>query len=441
MAGNPELIFAAKEIFREALKRVDAAAAVRNAVRINGSDLLIRNEPVIELSRSLYVVAIGKAAYPMADAFDRVAGKYVKEAVISGTKPAPGNSTFGSAWRTFFGGHPLPEEESFEAARACLAMLDRANRAKAPVIFLVSGGGSAMMELPRDPRVTLSDLRDLNQILVTSGASIAEINSVRRAVSAVKGGGLALRAPDSRQISLIVSDTRSDDVASVASGPSLLPDAGIPDPVSVIEKYGLKERIPDIVIRSLKEREKGHDRPEIDSRFHVLLDNKQLVDHAAESARKLGFVTGTDNGEHDEMIEDGVPALLDRAFAFKRTVSASKPICFVSGGEFGCKVKGAGIGGRNCETVLRAGLLAERNSELRNFIFLSAGTDGIDGNSPAAGGVIDGNTFKAAQTKGLDPQRYLEESDSFTFLKKLDAAIEIGPTGTNVRDLRIVLSG
>jgi glycerate 2-kinase len=440
MAYNQELISAAREIFCEGLKGVDAGTAVRNAVRIDGSNLLIRDEPAVDLSRSLYVVAIGKAAYPMADAIDSVAGKYVKEGVVSGTKLARGSSPGGSAWLKFFGGHPLPNEESFEAAKACLTMLDRANREKAPVLFLISGGGSAMMDLPRDLRVTLSDLRDLNQILLTSGASITEINSVRRAVSAVKGGGLALRAATSRQVSLIVSDTRSDDVTSVASGPSLLPDAGIPDPVSVVEKYRLEKRLPDIVIRSLKEREKGHPRVEIESRFQVLLDNRQLVDHAAEIAKRLGFETGADDGEHDEMIEQGVIGLLDRALAFKRSVPPGKPVCFVSGGEFGCEVKGSGIGGRNCETVLRAVALAEQDDELRNCTLLSAGTDGIDGNSPAAGGVIDGKISKLARKMGLDPLRYLKDSDSFTFLKKLDAAIEIGPTGTNVRDLRIVLA-
>ena len=440
MANNQELISIAKEIFREALKRADAGAAVQNAVRLDGLNLLIRDEPAVDISRSLYVVAIGKAAYPMADALDRIAGKYVKEGVVSGTKPAGGRSPGGPAWLKFSGGHPLPNEESFEAAKASLAMLDRANHEEAPVLFLISGGGSAMMDLPRDPRVTLPDLRELNRVLVTSGASITEINSVRRAVSAVKGGGLAMHAPASRQISLIVSDTRSDDVTSVASGPSLLPGPGIPDPIDVIEAYRLEERLPDSVIRSLKESGKDSTRMEIASTFHVLLDNRQLVEHAADIAKSLGFETAIDDDEHDEMIEEGVVGLLDRALAFKRSVPAGKPVCFVSGGEFGCEVKGSGIGGRNCETVLRAGMLAEENDELRNFTILSAGTDGIDGNSPAAGGVIDTNALKTARTRGLDPVRYLEDSDSFSFLKELDAAIDIGPTGTNVRDLRIVLA-
>lgn len=440
MTQNQDLKLAARAIFSEALKRVDAGAAVTNALRVDGSDLLILGEQAISLSQPLYVASIGKAAFPMAEAFDRIAGKFIKQGVVSGTRPARGDTFAGSAWSIFFGGHPLPNEESFEAAKACLAMLEQADSEKAAVVFLVSGGGSAMMELPRDPNVTLSDLRELNQVLVTSGASITEINSIRRAVSAVKGGGLALQAPRSRQISLIVSDTRLNDVTSVASGPSLLPGAGIPDPADIIEKYCLADRLPENVIRSMRDHEKDGSAARIDSRFHVLLDNSQLVDHAAEIAKGMGFETRRDIGEHDEMIEVGVPGLLGRASAFKRSVPAGKPVCFVSGGEFGCEVKGSGVGGRNCETVLRAGMLAEENDELRNFTILSAGTDGIDGNSPAAGGVVDVSTIKSAREQGLDPARYLEESDSFTFLKKLDAAIETGPTGTNVRDIRIVLA-
>lgn len=439
MANTQGLISAAKEIFNEALKRVDAGAAVRDAVRIDGANLLVRGEASVDLSRGLYVVAAGKAAYPMADAFSHAAGQYIKAGVISGSRPKSGSS-LGPTWSKFFGGHPLPNEESLEAARACMQMLDQAGGERSPIIFLISGGGSAMMELPRDPRVTLPDLKDLNQVLVTSGASIAEINSVRRAVSSVKGGGLASRAVTSQQISLIISDTRSEDITSVASGPSLRPDKGIPDPISVIEKYGLEKMLPDIVTRSVKEHEGVLLPPGADSYFRVLLDNSQLVDQAAGIAREMGFVTDSDGGDRDDIIDEGVASILNQTSVLRRSVSADKPVCFVSGGEFGCEVKGNGFGGRNCETVLRAGLLAEKDEELRHYAFLSAGTDGIDGNSPAAGGVIDENTFMNARTKGLDPTRYLEDSDSYTFLKELDAAMEIGPTGTNVRDLRIVLA-
>lgn len=434
--GNDRLKCAAIEIFREALGRVDSGDAVRKAVRSNGATLWVRDAPVVDLSRSIYVVAIGKAAYPMAGAFEEVAGQHIKAGVISGAR-LPGNPSIGSRWQKFFGGHPLPNEESFEAATACLSMLEQASDERVPIVFLISGGGSAMMELPSDPRVTLSDLRQLNEVLIASGASIAEINAVRRAASAVKGGGLALRAASSHQFSLIVSDTRSDDVTSVASGPSLLPGAGTPDPLKVLERYDLKRRVPEILVRSLDGKAPASSK--LSGSYEVLLDNGDLVRAAAEVATRRGFTVGADTEEHDEIVDVGVGLLLDRAANFQKGRLTSQPACFVSGGEFGCIVNGNGEGGRNCESVVRAGLQSDKLRVSQEFAFLSAGSDGIDGNSPAAGGVIDGSTFEKARTLGLDPIQYLEESDSYSFLNAVDAAIETGPTGTNVRDIRIVI--
>ncbi|MGD9562426.1 MAG: glycerate kinase [Pyrinomonadaceae bacterium] len=441
MVKNRDLARTARRIFDEALKTADPGNAVRETVRTEGRFLFARNERNgIDLTRPLYAVAIGKAAYPMAAAFEKAIGTYLTAGVVSGTENVPGGQDLGPKWEKFSGGHPLPNEESLGAARACLAMLDRACAEKAGVVFLISGGGSAMMELPRDPAVTLDDLRNLNHALVTSGASIAEINSVRRSVSAVKGGGLALRAPDSPQISLIISDTRAGDVSSVASGPSLIPDDTVPDPLTVVDKYSLTGSLPPSLLRSLEQDSVEPSFRLTDNRAYVLLDNKTMVTRAAEIAEGLGFVTGYDPAEHDEMIEEGIVSLFTRALDFKRSVPPGKPVCYISGGEFGCEVKGSGVGGRNCESALRAALRAEKNPELHNFAFLSAGTDGIDGNSSAAGGVVDENTLESAIARGLDPREYLTNSDSFTFLKKLNAAIETGPTGTNVRDVRIILS-
>lgn len=431
----------ARRIFEQTLKRVDAGEAVHEAVRIVDNALFVRDEPTgIDLSSPVYVVAIGKAAYQMAASLDRVVGKYIKAGIVSGTKPVGTGPHVGPAWQVFYGGHPLPNEESLEAAKACMFLLERAREEDASIVFLISGGGSAMMEMPRDPRVSLTDLRELNRVLVTSGAAIAEINSVRRAISGVKGGGLALRAPNSTQISLIVSDTRADDITSVASGPSLLTDSDIPDAMDVVEKYSLKRSIPISVVRSLEKGKPAAVSELVDSRSYVLLDNNEAVKRSVEIARSFGFVTGCDTAEHDEMIEEGAITFLNRALGFKRKAPADSPVCFVSGGEFACKVKGTGTGGRNCESALRIGLLAEKIAELRKFAFLSAGTDGIDGNSPAAGGVIDEDTIRTARSRGFDPVEYLEVSDSFTFLSEAGATIETGPTGTNVRDLRIFLA-
>jgi len=379
----------------------------------------------------------------MAVGFNEVAGKWIKGGVVSGVISKLDRSEIpllDSRWKIFEGGHPLPNEESLAAARACLDLLEAADSESALVIFLISGGGSAMMELPRDPEISLSDLRSLNQVLVTSGAAIAEVNSVRRAVSEVKGGGLALRARHTTQISLIISDTAAGDLTSVASGPSLLPAREIPGAMSVIEKYNLNSLLPAAILRTLENHNSEYSKSSLDSRAYVLLDNDYMLRQAAEIARKMGFIVEIDDSADDSFISEGCERLLSRFVDFRKSATANRPVCFISGGEFGCTVKGNGIGGRNLETVLRLALLVHEKDLLSEYAILSAGTDGIDGNSPAAGAVTDQTLFERAFSRQMNPLEYLETSDSFSFFNELGDAIITGPTGTNVRDIRLLIA-
>lgn len=427
----------ARNIFQETLARIDAKKAVRRAVKIENSRLLIEDYKFeIDSNLAIYVVAIGKAAYPMAVGFNEVAGNWIKGGVVSGVLSAI--NELDPKWLIFAGGHPLPTKESFASARACLELLERANSERALVVFLISGGGSAMTELPRNGKIGLADLREFNRVLVTSGASIAEINAVRRTISQVKGGGLALAAPNAKQISLIISDTSQGDVSSVASGPSLLPAKDIPDANAVVEKYRLKEKLPASIVGVL---ENWHPRTakNLDSRAYVLLDNQRMIQQAAQIAQEKGFIVEIDDAE-DEFIVEGCEKLFSRFIEFRRAVKENRPVCLLSGGEFGCEVRGNGIGGRNSETVLRLSLLAKQEKLLSEYAIASVGTDGIDGNSPAAGAVTDRTMFRRAKQLGLDPVPYLETSDSFSFFQKLNDTIITGPTGTNVRDIRILMA-
>lgn len=436
----------AEKIFHETLLRVDAREAVRRAVSMNDSLLALTEDNFeIDLSETpLYVVALGKAAFPMAAGFGEIAGKWITKGVISGAALKQKNRAFkkrafDSRWQIFYGGHPLPNEESLRAARACFEVLDEANARRAAVVFLISGGGSAMIEMPCAADITLSDLREMNRVLVTSGAAIAEINSVRRAVSMVKGGGLARGAPRATQISLIISDTARGDVSSVASGPSLTPEKGIPELMSVLEKYDLRERLPSSVI-GIADGQSGLPalKHNPNRRAYVLLDNEKMTHLAASEAEKLGFAVQID--EDDSLIAEGCERLFFRFLDFRRSVPAGRAICLVSGGEFGCKVTGNGIGGRNSETVLRLALLALKKQLPFDYAFLSAGTDGIDGNSPAAGAVACPTLCERAAKRGMNPREYLENSDSFSFFEALGAAVMTGATGTNVRDLRLLVA-
>src|SRR6267143_868862 len=206
MANLTQLRLAAREIFDETLNAVDAAAAVRGNVRLDGFQLQIRDTQLNLVNRKVYAIAIGKAARPMAYALEQILGDSFTEGLVNGPWVPSSSQKLNSRWRKFEGGHPLPNQTSLAAASEAFALLERANEECALVIFLISGGGSAMIEWPTKDDITLEDLRTANQVLVNCGASITEVNSVRCCFSAVKSGRLARHAPDCDQVTLIVSD-------------------------------------------------------------------------------------------------------------------------------------------------------------------------------------------------------------------------------------------
>ncbi len=395
----------ARAIFNHALSSVDPRPAVRNTIT------------QLNLSfRPIYSIAIGKAATSMALGLDDALGDKLSAGIIVSTSLHQS-----TRWQSFIGGHPLPNETSLASAHAAFALLDRASDEQATVLFLISGGGSAMIEWPISDDISLDDLRSANQNLVSCGASIAEINSVRRAFSAVKGGGLARRAPHAQIFTLIVSDTNPGDEASVASGPTLAPPADAPNAPDVVEHYQLE--LSESIVKAVRRTRLSSP---ITSEAHVLLDNQTALDAAAQKARELGYTCATLDHIREQPIEEGCALLLE----------TMRDGCTISGGEFSCPVRGDGRGGRNLETALRCAINLHTRS---HAVILSAGTDGIDGNSSAAGAIADETTLQRARNLNLDAKEYLARSDSYTFFEQLNDLIVTGPTGTNVRDLRIVL--
>ena len=442
---------AARAIFQDALAAVDARRAVLEAVRVEGGSLRVFEERFDARAR-VYAVALGKAAAAMASALEERAGDAFAGGVLSAP---PTGLRLSGRWRVFEGGHPLPNESSLEAARAAFDLLEEADDSSAVVVFLVSGGGSAMLESPRDPRVTLEDLREANRVLVSCGAAIDEVNAVRRALSAVKGGGLSLRAPRAKQLTLIVSDVPRGRERDVASGPSLAPDADSPDAREVVSRYGLGPKLPHTVRRALEESAAARagvgvnvDEGLPSSSHYVLLDNGSACEAAAESARARGFAVETARDIGEQPVDEGAAKLVSRLFELYARVGAGvRGVCVVSGGEFACPVRGAGVGGRSSETALRCAFEIEKalsecaaRATPRGVSALCAGTDGVDGNSPAAGAIASDTTMRRARERGLAAAKSLEESDAHTFFDALGDAIHTGPTGTNVRDLRILLA-
>jgi hydroxypyruvate reductase len=456
----------AREIFDKAVKSVDAGEAVRRAVQLEGSQLKIVNTTFNLKDRptGIYSVAIGKAAWPTASALTEILGEHLTAGVItapakenletgaaSAIKPAPANISFHERWNVFAGGHPLPNRQSLDAARAAFDILRRADDERALVIFLISGGGSAMLEWPRDERTTLEELQQMNAVLVSCGARVEEINSVRRAASAVKGGGLALHAPHCDQVSLIISDTGPGEEATVASGPTFDTPKDAPDAASIVARYKLEARLPESILRAIKqpagmkEARRRHGDSGMRREHYVLLDNESALEAAAEAARVRGFALEIARDVVEQPIAEGCSRLLTRLFDLRRrTFNKEVGACLISGGEFACPVRGRGMGGRNAESVLRWALelnaCGVEESRLSHTVALSAGTDGVDGNSPAAGAIADETTVERARQLNLNAHGFLDGSDAYSFFQRLNDSIITGPTGTNVRDLRIMLS-
>ncbi|HVB99374.1 MAG TPA: DUF4147 domain-containing protein [Candidatus Dormibacteraeota bacterium] len=427
----------ARAIFQEALAAVDPRRSVGVKLQREAGRLRL-GDWEIELSdyASLRVVAFGKAAGAMAEGLaDVLAPDFTAEGIL--VVPAtPVRAVEG--FRTFVGGHPLPNEEGFRAARAIFELLSHADR-NTLVFFLLSGGGSALVELPLDPAVSLADMRELHKLLVTCGGSIDEINVVRKHVSAVKGGRLAAAAPESTKLTLAITDVPAGRESALASGPTLPDPSTVADAYRVVERYSLLDRLPvplraAFAGRTLKETPKADDAAFFHSRFAVLLDHHDLFHQAHHAAESRGLLTFCDNSTDDWPIDRAADVLLDLLERHKQA-NPDRSVALIADGEVLCPVTGNGTGGRNSALVL---YLAEKIAG-RPIAVLSAGTDGIDGSSPAAGAVADGTTLGRARAAGLDAADFFKRSDSYTFFARLGDAVETGPTGNNLRDLRILL--
>src|SRR2546421_9245027 len=437
MTNLTQLRIAAREIFDEALRAADPKAAMRAHVRIDGTSLRAGEISADIRVRNIYSIAIGKAAAEMAVGLNEILGERLSAAVVTTNDTRLKPNHLGNRWQIFYGGHPEPNESSLAAADAAFLLLERAKQEQALIIFLVSGGGSAMIERPVNETISLEALKAANRLLVNCGASISEINSVRRAFSAIKGGKLAARAPYCDQISLIVSDVPQGEERNVASGPTVAPPDNAPIPHDVVARYNLRLQLPRSIIQAIDDEESLNCVTGVMCEHLVLVRNSDLLLAAACVARKRGFIVEIASDISDQRIEEGCHLLVKRLEELRAEHHGyARVVCLISGGEFACPVQGSGLGGRNLESALR---LAKSRS-LPDTVALCAGTDGIDGNSPAAGAIIDDTTIDRAAAIGLDVEDFLRRNDSYSFFVALGDVIATGPTGTNVRDVRILLS-
>ena len=430
---------AACDIFRHALAEASIAKAFARHVHCERGVLRVCEDLYhLHAYSRVLVVSIGKAGHTMVEALTQQIGESFLDTSLEGIvaiSVEPSAQVRG--FRYFRGGHPTPNAESIHAANAIRKALD-AQTAASLVIFLISGGGSSIVEKPIDDEISLDDLIATYRALVHSGAPIAEINAIRKHLSAVKGGRLAQAAFPAQQVSLLVSDVPDNTPDALASGPTM------PDPTSaeecyrITEKHGLLPQLPHSTRelferRALEETPKSDDHVFYRSRWWTILSNQTAVEQASAAAERAGFSVHVDNSCDDWDYERAAEYLLTRLHELRKK---SERVCLVSGGEVTVKVTDGGIGGRNQQFALACA--AKIAGE--NITILSAGTDGVDGNSPAGGAVVDGTTVERAQSTGLDIRAALEKFDAYLFFSALGDAVETGPTGNNVRDLRILLA-
>jgi len=431
----------AEAIFRAALKAVDPATAVRRHVRREGNILRVSERSYnLDDFENVLVAGAGKAAAAMAEPLEEILAERLTAGYINVkygyTKPL-------RSIQITEAGHPFPDEAGRRGAEKITGLVSGA-REKDLVFFLISGGGSALLPVPAKG-IPLEEKKQVTKLLLESGATIDEINAIRKHISAVKGGQLARLAHPATLISLILSDVVGDRLDSIASGPTVPDETTFDDCWGVIEKYGLKGRVPRAVLEHLEKGKRGEipetPKPGDDalSRTQNLIigNNALAVEAAAEKAGSLGYNTLVLStfveGEAREI------ARMFTALA-KEILRSGQPVrppaCLISGGETTVTVHGKGLGGRNQELCLAAAIGIEG---LEGIVILSGATDGTDGPTEAAGAIVDGTTVRRGRSLGLDAEIYLGYNDSYHFLKPLSDLLITGPTFTNVMDLHIIM--
>jgi hydroxypyruvate reductase len=427
-----------ERIFRETLAKISVPVALET--RLSRSASHIRTgKTIIDLRNYSEIIAIsfGKASYAMAKGLiSALAPDYAVRGILVTPPAEPLRELAG--FERFTGGHPIPNEASFEAGRAILDRLAACGN-RTIVFFLISGGGSSLVEWPLDPKVTIAEFQKLHHALVTCGAPIEEINAVRKHVSATKGGRLAAAAPSSTKITFAISDVPAGHESALASGPTIPDPTTIADAERVINKYKIMESVP-YSLRAALERERMRETPKAGdpafakSHFEILLGEHELFHTAHHACEEAGFVSICENETDNWPIEKAADHLL-KELSLQKERNPGRPVAIISSGEVSSPVTGDGIGGRNSAFVLACVPKIAGTA----ITVLSAGTDGIDGNSNAAGAIADGNTFSRGRGEGLDAQDFLRRSDAFNYFAALGDALITGPTGNNLRDLRILL--
>ena len=397
-----------KGILSAALKAVEPADAVRNHLP--------------DVRGNVYGLGIGKASIPMLTA---LAEAIPLCGALAISKHASGLNSY--PFPVILGNHPIPNLDSLRAGERALEFVSLLNEDDT-LISLISGGGSALMTVPHEG-ISLEDMQTLTSLLLSCGATINEINTLRRQLDRVKGGGLA-RATKAKIISLILSDVIGNPLEAIASGPTYPDPTTSEDVLAILRKYEIVKNVPDSILSFLESERLLPDIQKRVSGFHIIGDNRLAVQAAMEQAKHEGFNTEILTNElQSEAREVGV--MLAKRLKYE-TAKRGRPFCLIAGGETTVTIKGDGKGGRNQELALAA---VSELRDLENVMLISLATDGEDGPTDAAGAVVTGETCRRGERLGLEVADYLSRNDAYHFFQKLGDLLMTGPSGTNVNDL------
>ena len=432
----------ARQIFKAGLKSADAAAAVSRHVRVAGEILDIddRSYP-LKKYRKIVVVGAGKGSAQMFCALANSLEDWLYGGIII---VKYGYSVPASNIEIIEAGHPIPDENGLRATEQLIGLLQQTT-GEDLVLCLISGGGSALLSSPAEG-VSFHEKQEMTRMLLGCGAPIREINTIRKHISKVKGGRLAGVAYPSSLISLILSDVVGDSVSTIASGPTAPDLSTFSECQFIIDRYDLRKKIPRSIATLIEKGRRGEieetpkpDDTIFDSVLNVIVgDNRLALSAAKQQAEILGYsVTVLEDYAEGEAVDIAVAhaTIAKQLYALR---NAPRPACIISGGEATVTLRGNGLGGRNQEFALAAAIEIDG---LNDVVALSGGTDGTDGPTDAAGGIVDGGTVRRGQDQGLNAREYLTRNDSYHFLRSTGDLLVTGPTFTNVMDLRLILIG
>jgi glycerate 2-kinase len=430
-------------IFQAGVRAVDPVNAVKQHLKLQ-DDILSVEDRRYDLTKCdrVYVVGAGKASAAMARSVEEIMGDRISAGAV--------NVKYGynvplKIIRVNEAGHPVPDEAGLKATKQIIQLLQQTGD-KDLIICLISGGGSALLPFPAQG-LTLEDKQEVTKHLLEAGATIHEVNAVRKHISKLKGGQLARLVYPSTLISLILSDVIGDKLESIASGPTAPDTSTFKGCLDILDRYNIRQRIPAAVLEHLERGAKGEieetpkaDDPAFKKTQNVIIgSNIMAVKAAKEKAQELKYHSLI----HSSFIEgEAREAARVHAVLAKEILNTGSPVprpaCVISGGETTVTIRGKGLGGRNQEFALAAAIGIDG---LEDVVILSGGTDGTDGPTDAAGAVVDGETVRRAKALGLDAGHYLRENDSYHFFKPLGDLLVTGPTYTNVMDLQLVIVG